>query len=76
MVKIGRKLRNEEFQLIIVKNTWELHTFLEGRKPITSKWVFSIKQKANEKVDKYKSRWWQEDFLKLMVLILVTYLYL
>ncbi|GKD06704.1 retrovirus-related pol polyprotein from transposon TNT 1-94 [Tanacetum coccineum] len=36
--------------------TWEFTELPTGHKPITSKWVFKIKYKANGTLDKYKAR--------------------
>ncbi|CAI7855225.1 unnamed protein product [Closterium sp. NIES-54] len=39
-----------------VSDTWELVELPEGRKAITSKWLFKIKSDADGKIERYKSR--------------------
>jgi hypothetical protein len=40
----------------MVNNTWTLVPLPVGRKPISCKWVFKIKQSANGEVERYKAR--------------------
>ncbi|CAI7732979.1 unnamed protein product [Closterium sp. NIES-53] len=45
-----------ELKSIEENGTWELVELLEGRKAITSKWLFKIKSDANGNIERYKSR--------------------
>ncbi len=46
----------EEFDSLIVNNTWSLVPLPKGRKPISCKWVFKIKRGVNGEVEHYKAR--------------------
>ncbi|CAI7732638.1 unnamed protein product [Closterium sp. NIES-53] len=45
-----------ELKSIEENGRWELVELLEGRKAITSKWLFKIKSDADGKIERYKSR--------------------
>ncbi|CAI7814192.1 unnamed protein product [Closterium sp. NIES-54] len=45
-----------ELKSIEENSTWELVELPEGRKAITSKWLFKIKSDADGKIERYKSR--------------------
>ncbi|CAI7865932.1 unnamed protein product [Closterium sp. NIES-54] len=45
-----------ELKSIEVNGTWELVELPEGRKAITSKWLFKIKSDTDGKIERYKSR--------------------
>ncbi|CAI7893280.1 unnamed protein product [Closterium sp. NIES-53] len=45
-----------ELKRIEENGTWELVELPEGRKAITSKWLFKIKSDADGKIERYKSR--------------------
>ncbi|CAI7839963.1 unnamed protein product [Closterium sp. NIES-53] len=45
-----------ELKSIEENDTWELVELPEGRKAITSKWLFKIKSDADGKIERYKSR--------------------
>ncbi|CAI7889377.1 unnamed protein product [Closterium sp. NIES-54] len=45
-----------ELKRIEENGTWELGELPEGRKAITSKWLFKIKSDADGKIERYKSR--------------------
>lgn len=45
-----------EFDSLHKNQTWRLTTLPANRKPITSKWIFKIKTKADGTLDKYKAR--------------------
>lgn len=47
---------NEEYSSLMKNNTWSLCKLPRGRKTVSCKWVFKLKQKANGEVDKYKAR--------------------
>eukprot|EP00253_Pinus_taeda_P027235 PITA_27235 len=45
-----------EFQSLQKNHTWTLSDLPEGKKPISCKWVYKVKYKANGTLDKYKAR--------------------
>jgi hypothetical protein len=46
----------EEYDSFMTNNTWTLVSLPAGRKPVSCKWVFKIKQGANGEVERYKAR--------------------
>ncbi|CAI7909387.1 unnamed protein product [Closterium sp. NIES-54] len=50
------KAMESELKRIEENGTWELVELPEGRKAITSKWLFKIKSNADGKIERYKSR--------------------
>ncbi len=46
----------EEYDSLMTNNTWTLVPLPVGRKPVSYKWVFKIKQGANGEVERYKAR--------------------
>ncbi|CAI7851088.1 unnamed protein product [Closterium sp. NIES-53] len=53
---LGLKAMESELKSIEENGTWELVELPEGRKAITSKWLFKIKSDADGKIERYKSR--------------------
>ncbi|CAI7872232.1 unnamed protein product [Closterium sp. NIES-53] len=51
-----KKAMESELKSIEENDTWELVELPEGRKAITSKWLFKIKPDADGKIECYKSR--------------------
>ncbi|CAI7926652.1 unnamed protein product [Closterium sp. NIES-53] len=51
-----KKAMESELKSIEENGTWELVELPEGRKAITSKWLFKIKSDADGKIECYKSR--------------------
>ncbi|CAI7809069.1 unnamed protein product [Closterium sp. NIES-53] len=51
-----KKAMESELKSIEENGTWELVELPEGRKAITSKWLFKIKSDANGNIKRYKSR--------------------
>ncbi|CAI7757794.1 unnamed protein product, partial [Closterium sp. NIES-53] len=51
-----KKAMESEMKSIEENGTWELVELTEGRKAITSKWLFKIKSNADGKIERYKSR--------------------
>ncbi|CAI7887871.1 unnamed protein product [Closterium sp. NIES-54] len=51
-----KKAMESELKSIEENSTWELVELPEGRKAITSKWLFKIKCNADGKIECYKSR--------------------
>jgi Reverse transcriptase (RNA-dependent DNA polymerase) len=45
-----------EFQSLQKNHTWTLSDLPEGKKPISCKWIYKVKYKANGTLDKYKAR--------------------
>jgi len=46
----------EEYDSLMANNTWTLVPLPVGRKPISYKWMFKIKQGANGEMERYKAR--------------------
>eukprot|EP00253_Pinus_taeda_P034284 PITA_34284 len=46
----------DEMTSLHINKAWDLVKFLDGRKPIRSKWVFKKKTNAEGKVEKYKAQ--------------------
>ncbi|CAI7812144.1 unnamed protein product [Closterium sp. NIES-53] len=55
-VEEWKKAMESELKSIEENGTWELVELPEGRKAITSKWLFKIKSDADGKIERYKSR--------------------
>ncbi|CAI7808646.1 unnamed protein product [Closterium sp. NIES-53] len=55
-VEEWKKAMESELKSIEENGTWELVEIPEGRKAITSKWLFKIKSDADGKIERYKSR--------------------
>ncbi|CAI7805306.1 unnamed protein product [Closterium sp. NIES-53] len=51
-----KKVMESELKSIEENGTWELVELPEGRKAITSKWLFKIKSDVDGKIERYKSR--------------------
>ncbi|CAI7833946.1 unnamed protein product [Closterium sp. NIES-54] len=51
-----KKAMESELKSIEENGTWELVELPEGRKAITSKWLFKIKSDADGNIERYKSR--------------------
>ncbi|CAI7747205.1 unnamed protein product, partial [Closterium sp. NIES-54] len=51
-----KKAMESELKSIEENGTWELVELSEGRKEITSKWLFKIMSDADGKIERYKSR--------------------
>ncbi|GKE23048.1 ribonuclease H-like domain-containing protein, partial [Tanacetum coccineum] len=47
---------NQEMDALLRKDTWELVDLLEGRKAIGSKWIYKIKFRSSDEIDRYKAR--------------------
>ncbi len=46
----------EEYDSLVVNNTWSLVPLPKGRKPISCKWVFKINHGVDGEVEHYKAR--------------------
>lgn len=51
-----RKAMEEEMASLKENATWSLEPLPPDRKPITNRWVYRIKRKADGKIDRYKAR--------------------
>ncbi|KAL0416927.1 UNVERIFIED_CONTAM: Retrovirus-related Pol polyprotein from transposon RE2 [Sesamum latifolium] len=51
-----RKAMEDEIQALEQNHTWVLTTLPAGKKPISCKWVFKTKLKADDSVESYKAR--------------------
>ena len=47
---------NVEIQALERNNTWEIVDLPKGKKPVGCKWVFTIKYKPDETLERYKTR--------------------
>lgn len=47
---------DEEYSSLVENNTWMLCDLPKNRKVITCKWVFKLKRKSDNSIDKYKAR--------------------
>ncbi|CAI7857154.1 unnamed protein product [Closterium sp. NIES-54] len=54
--EVQQKAMESDLKSIEENGTWELVELPEGRKSITSKWLFKIKSDADGKIERYKSR--------------------
>ncbi len=52
----------EEYDSLMTNNTWTLVPLPAGRKPVSCKWVFKIKQGANGEVEHYKAKLVEKGF--------------
>ncbi len=52
----------EEYDFLVVNNTWSLVPLPKSRKPISCKWVFKIKHGVDGEVEHYKARLVARDF--------------
>jgi hypothetical protein len=50
------KAMNSELQALQQNNTWSVVSLPAGIKPIGSKWVYKIKRKADDSIERYKAR--------------------
>ena len=46
----------EEIWALEKNGTWELAELPNGKNPLQSKWIFRVKYKANESIDRYKAQ--------------------
>ena len=53
-----------EFQSLCKNKTWELVMFPRGRKEISSKWMFKVKEIVDGLIERYKARLVAKGFLQ------------
>ena len=46
----------EEIRALEKNGTWEVMTLLRGKKPMGCKWLFIMKYKADDTIERYKAR--------------------
>ena len=51
-----KKAIDEEYASIMKHDTWDLVELPPDRRPVTCKWVFNVKQKADGSIDRYEAR--------------------
>ncbi|CAL8150989.1 unnamed protein product [Prunus armeniaca] len=47
---------NEEMRALQKNGTWELVSLPHGKKTVGCRWIYTVKLKANESIEKYKTR--------------------
>ncbi|XP_024974698.1 uncharacterized protein LOC112512787 [Cynara cardunculus var. scolymus] len=52
----GINAMNDEMEALHRNNIWVITDLHKGRKPIGCKWIYKIKNKSNEEIEKYKAR--------------------
>ena len=50
------KVVMEEIRALEKNGTWEVMTLLRGKKPMGCKWLFIMKYKADDTIERYKAR--------------------
>ncbi|KAE9036216.1 hypothetical protein PR001_g8936 [Phytophthora rubi] len=51
-----KKAADEEYDALVLNNTWELVPRKKGIKVLKNRWIFRIKYLANGEVERYKAR--------------------
>lgn len=54
-----------EIKALEDSKTWTQSTLLEGKKPIWSKWVYKIKCRADDSIERYKTRLVAKGFFQI-----------
>ena len=52
----------EEYQSIMKNDVWDAFPRPEGKSVVTSRWIYNIKNAANDNIEKYKARFVAHDF--------------
>lgn len=47
---------NDEMQALQKNETWELVECPLGKKPVMCRWIFTVKYKADDNIERYKTR--------------------
>jgi hypothetical protein len=63
--ELWKAAADKEFNSLTAMGTWELTKLPPGRKAISCKWVFRIKRKVDNTIDKYKARLVARGFTQL-----------
>lgn len=56
----------KDFDALLENRTWELFTLPIGKKAITRKWVFKIKLKVDEALERYKAQLVAKSYLQIV----------
>jgi hypothetical protein len=65
----------EELEALKKNKTWELIDLPKGKNTIGCKWIYSVKQNAEGKVERYKARLVARDIVRLMALTMMRRLH-
>ena len=60
-----KQAMNVEFQALLRNQTWDLVPYQEDMNIVTNKWVFRVKYKADDSVDRFKTRLVAKGFQQL-----------
>lgn len=52
-----KKAMDDEINALIKNNTYELVPLPEGRKPISTRWIYKVKHRADGSIKRFKARW-------------------
>lgn len=63
----------QEFYALESTNTWSVAPLPYRKKPIGCKWVYKIKYRADDSLERYKARLVVQGVLRLKVLIFMKY---
>ena len=55
-VSLWMAAMQEEIEALHKNQTWTLMPSLQGRKPISNKWVYKIKRNSDDQVERYRAR--------------------
>eukprot|EP00253_Pinus_taeda_P035629 PITA_35629 len=55
----------EEYDSIVKNNAWEIVPRPEGKSVVGSRWIYKVKQAADESVEKYKERFFARGFSQI-----------
>ncbi|KAG8076572.1 hypothetical protein GUJ93_ZPchr0006g42586 [Zizania palustris] len=70
-----RQAMVEELEALEKNKTWNLVPFPEGKKVVNCKWVYTVKQNPEGKIERYKQDLWLKDIVKHMGLIMMRHLH-
>jgi hypothetical protein len=57
-----RPVMEEEYDVLITNNTWDLVPHLVGSNVVTDKWIFKHKFNSHDTLERYKAHWVIHDF--------------
>ena len=47
---------DKEIQALLENGTWDIVSLLSGKKPIGCKWVYKVKYKSDDTIERFKAR--------------------